>query len=744
MTRVVLATLAIVTALAFDAGAQWRSIEAPVRVGPAVATGVPGEIAIGSLRATRGNVLSGDWTASLAEFSGIQSFISLVASPDAPRVLYAVVPVLAQSAWRSVDGGVTWHELKTPPRNSRLSHVAPGPHASGLVFAFAAFDTRSPALYSSRDGGISWATHDAAADPRSACIAGAEQAPYIRAVLVHPQSPSVVVASMNCGFARSDDGGATWRLVRTRTATDFTSLTASKAAGDRMYASRGGAGGLRSLDGGLTWESTGVAEGISTLFPDPAEGDTVWAASTSRQIYKSTDAGTTWSPTLAPIDGALVFPGGGEIVATNGSQQPSRWNGQRWEPLGLAGGATQPLVSLARSGNGTILAAGTAFSTSFTSSAAITYRKRAGGSWEALGASASGFSFATDSTTGTLYGLQIGRIGFIGLTSVYRFNDDAIIEQVVGGLSTQSSPLVGVRTEGGITRAAIGCSSGGAGGVCIVDLPFESLPPPVVQFPGEGVIGGDWSARGVLTVLTIGGLYRDNFALARWTPGAGPRSMAVHPDNARWLFLAWPDGIQASFDAGASWVPFEAGGTIEKAVLLATPEGLYASNARGMFFCPAYACAGAQELPSTTLVELHHAQRDEYFLSMNPAEVQQLVASNSGWSITGESIRGLAIELPETKSILRFVGVPGIRPDSHFFTVDGSLEVPAVHEDPGWIEEKSGSAYVYPTVRGVCERGTPVYRTVNGRNHRLVPRRDLYDAMVSRGWLGVGVAFCAP
>lgn len=165
-------------------------------------------------------------------------------------------------------------------------------------------------------------------------------------------------------------------------------------------------------------------------------------------------------------------------------------------------------------------------------------------------------------------------------------------------------------------------------------------------------------------------------------------------------------------------------------------------------------------------LEFFNTTLNHYFMTADTAEATGIDngAAGPGWIRTGQNFKiwpTLAEAASGALAVCRFYTRGA---NSHFYTLDPAecqglkdLEVSQRRDAEaqgrtftGWQFE--GIAYyAAPPVNGACAGGTqPIYRAYNNRaafndsNHRFMPNVALYQQMTGSGWIGEGVAMCAP
>ena len=101
----------------------------------------------------------------------------------------------------------------------------------------------------------------------------------------------------NTGLIKSIDGGVTWESVSKvlEPPVDFHAMTLSKSNPDLILGfDSGGRGLFKTIDAGKTWNTFNYPEYISVLAISPTDSQMIFAG-TANGIFKSIDDGTTWT-----------------------------------------------------------------------------------------------------------------------------------------------------------------------------------------------------------------------------------------------------------------------------------------------------------------------------------------------------------------------------------------------------------------------------------------------------------------
>ncbi len=164
-----------------------------------------------------------------------------------------------------------------------------------------------------------------------------------------------------------------------------------------------------------------------------------------------------------------------------------------------------------------------------------------------------------------------------------------------------------------------------------------------------------------------------------------------------------------------------------------------------------YACFSVSP-PDTVgrVVEFYNARLDHYFYTADAGEIATLdVGGIAGWKRTTLGFRVIVSPgcLVGGNAVYRFNGIPGVGPDSHFFTQDRA-ECYVVNKSERWALE--GIPFFASKVGpdGACpfpSGQVPLYRAwrpFGDSNHRFATDRAVIASMVTQGWIDEGPVMC--
>jgi len=187
-----------------------------------------------------------------------------------------------------------------------ITAIAVHPVDQKVIYAGSQFDFSAGwqgKLFKSTDCGKTWKT---------LLIGGS-----YRAILLDPLNPDIVYAIPG-SLIKSMDAGITWKTVANGIKLDLETRVSCLAIDPQnpntLYAGTGGflGGSLyKSNDGGLSWtnlaKSDTLSDGIISLAIDPKNTNVIYAGTADRgYVLKSTDGGMTWDVTGLRETGQLV------------------------------------------------------------------------------------------------------------------------------------------------------------------------------------------------------------------------------------------------------------------------------------------------------------------------------------------------------------------------------------------------------------------------------------------------------
>ena len=219
-------------------------------------------------------------------------------------VYYNNNPTPTRGVYRTTDGGRTW----THTLFSSVVDLASDPAQPRVVFAsLTAGPGRGepgPPIYRSNDGGVTWKRLEAQGLPAGAASASIAVAPGTRSRRLYAIARGRADGG---GIFRSDDGGATWTLMTSRTASASGHIYVDPKNPDVVYTM--GTSMYRSIDGGRSFESYKGAPGGDdpiALWIDPLDPQRMIMGADQGPTV-TLDGGKTWTPWYTLPNGEFYF-----------------------------------------------------------------------------------------------------------------------------------------------------------------------------------------------------------------------------------------------------------------------------------------------------------------------------------------------------------------------------------------------------------------------------------------------------
>jgi photosystem II stability/assembly factor-like uncharacterized protein len=232
---------------------------------------------------------------------------AIAVHPVDPNIIY--VGGAQGGVWKTTDGGGFWVPLTDSECSLAMGDIAIDPMNPEILYAgtgeqhFSGDSYYGCGVLRSEDGGASWtqlgATHFVREGESNAKISRVNIDP----TTAGDPATTTVLAASDLGLFRTLDGGATWQLVLSGTATD---LIRNPSDTQVLYVAIRYTGVFKSTDGGVNWEQLTVGwptENVSriNLALAPSSPDIVFASIQHRTesdllgIWKTTNGGGSWS-----------------------------------------------------------------------------------------------------------------------------------------------------------------------------------------------------------------------------------------------------------------------------------------------------------------------------------------------------------------------------------------------------------------------------------------------------------------
>ncbi|HTV83161.1 MAG TPA: hypothetical protein VME18_10960 [Acidobacteriaceae bacterium] len=239
------------------------------------------------------------------------SIAKIVVDPKDANVVYAAsmghvfVPGPNRGVFKSTDGGKTWNRILFVDNRTGAIDLVMDPNHQQVLYATMWQAQRMPwglkdggpgsGLYKTTDGGVHWTnlTHNPGFATGTLGRIG------VSLVAEHPNTVYTLVQAKDGGVFRSDDGGATWKMVNNemklrQRAFYYMAIYADPKDVNTVYAPQVDALWV-SRDGGKTWTKLHTPHGDNhVVWIDPTRTN-VLLEGNDGGVTVSTDGGKTWS-----------------------------------------------------------------------------------------------------------------------------------------------------------------------------------------------------------------------------------------------------------------------------------------------------------------------------------------------------------------------------------------------------------------------------------------------------------------
>jgi photosystem II stability/assembly factor-like uncharacterized protein len=166
--------------------------------------------------------------------------------------------------------------------------------------------------------------------------------------LVRPAGGGTVWLAGHNVFARSDDGGQTWKTLAPRTlpSLDLHGFTVDPKTPSTLYAAVAGEGLYRSTNGGRSFSALSKDVGGAVMAMAVTPGDDILAGDMQRGLLVSHDKGATWSQSLrAQLAGLAINPTNPlTILATGPGILRSTDGGKHWSVVARISAGAGPVA----------------------------------------------------------------------------------------------------------------------------------------------------------------------------------------------------------------------------------------------------------------------------------------------------------------------------------------------------------------------------------------------------------------
>ena len=229
-------------------------------------------------------------------YTGIGRINAIAFHPTLPGTIWVGTP--AGGLWKTTNGGSNWVPLTDQLTSMGVSAIVLDPANPDIMYIGTgdgdSYDTYSTGVLKSMDGGATWTT--------TGLNWTLSQGRVIRAMLINPANPNIMIVGASNGIYQTINGGTTWSQKLSGTGSSTHDLEFKPGDPNTVYAASADKI-RRSTDGGATWAIVATIPTCNriALTVSPADPTFVGALCSSsatsafQGFYASVNSGQTFT-----------------------------------------------------------------------------------------------------------------------------------------------------------------------------------------------------------------------------------------------------------------------------------------------------------------------------------------------------------------------------------------------------------------------------------------------------------------
>ncbi len=263
---------------------------------------------------------------------------AIVVDPGDPTNETWLAASVSGGIWKTTTAGASWTHLTEDLPNLAFVSLVQAPSNPDILYAgtgegfFNGDAAIGAGIFKSLDRGQSW--------QQLASTAEDFNFRYVNRLIISPTDPDLVVAATRSGILRTTNGGQSWtRFYDAVSSVGSLQIVAHPAAFEKMYATDGAVGVIRSFDSGQTWAPSSVGldglegfdDGLVSVVP---RVELAIAPTNPNKIFAIIESDNTPERIFVSSNGAVLWT---EVEMENGAAAPDIAGPQGWYNLSIAG-----------------------------------------------------------------------------------------------------------------------------------------------------------------------------------------------------------------------------------------------------------------------------------------------------------------------------------------------------------------------------------------------------------------------